>query len=86
MNAANPWVPQAPCDTGCLHAGTDPSGNRAARAWRITLRTAALLILAPGLPLTAAGGLSAPAAARPARYCRLVLRALGVAGHRHRAG
>ena len=26
MNAANPWVPQAPCDTGCLHAGTDPAG------------------------------------------------------------
>ncbi|MCB0929785.1 MAG: lysophospholipid acyltransferase family protein [Mycolicibacterium insubricum] len=79
MNAANPWVPQAPCDTGCLHAGTDPAGNRAARTWRITLRTAALLILAPGLPLLPLAGLLGPGRPHVQRaYCRLVLRALGV--------
>lgn len=79
MSPANPWVPRASCHDGCLAAGTDPIGRRPAVATRLILRAAALVVLLPGLPMLAVTGVLGPAGALlQRRYCRLVLRALGV--------
>lgn len=74
--AANPWLPRASCDEGCLSAGSAPSGARTLVVLRIVLRVLGVLPLLPALPLLA---VPMPGRSHVQRaYCRLVLRCLGV--------
>ncbi len=76
MSAANPWLPRASCDEGCLRAGAAPSGRRAAVTLRVALRVLGVLPLLSALPLLA---VPLPGRSHLQRgYCRLVLRCLGV--------
>lgn len=72
----SPWVPQAPCDAGCVRAGATPAGHRMVVACRIALRVTLALSLLSAAPLIAT---PLPGRSRvQRRYCRLMLRCLGV--------
>ncbi len=76
MTTANPWLPSASCDEGCLRAGAAPAGARAAVTFRVVLRVLGVLPLLSALPLLV---VPLPGRSHIQRgYCRLVLRCLGV--------
>ena len=76
MTVANPWLPRASCDEGCMRAGAAESGRRVPVLLRTALRATGVLLLLPALPLLA---VPMPGRSHVQRgYCRLVLRGLGV--------
>ncbi|KAA8964826.1 1-acyl-sn-glycerol-3-phosphate acyltransferase [Mycobacterium sp.] len=76
MTAAHPWLPQTPCDAGCIAEGAPPTARREVAALRVVLRATMVVMLATALPVLALPFPGRPVAQRV--YCRLLLRCVGV--------
>lgn len=74
MTVTHPWLPRASCGSACVRV--DPDDGRARRTLRALRRAVLLLAVLPALPLLA---VPMPGRTRlQRRYCRIVLRCLGV--------
>jgi 1-acyl-sn-glycerol-3-phosphate acyltransferase len=70
------WLPRATCDGSCVSAGAAATGHRVVVAWRVAIRATFAMLLLSATPLLA---IPTPGRAHiQRRYCRLMLRCLGV--------
>jgi 1-acyl-sn-glycerol-3-phosphate acyltransferase len=70
------WLPRATCDDSCVSGGAAADGRRVVVAWRVAIRATFAMLLLSATPL-----LAVPTPGRAhiqRRYCRLMLRCLGV--------
>lgn len=76
MSVDSVWLPRATCDASCVAATVAPAGQRVVVAWRVAIRATFAFLLLAAVPL-----LAVPVPGRAhvqRRYCRLMLRCLGV--------